>query len=621
MQKFIAGSLLLAGINAPLQAQENSPNNSLELPEMVVTATRTEADKNQLAAAMTVYTRKDIERLQVQTLPELLRGTTGVDIIQYGGYGQPSSVFMRGTNSNQVLVLIDGIKVGSATLGSSPFEFIPIDQVERVEIIRGPQSSLYGSEAVGGVIQIFTRKGSRQDKPAFTLDAGGGSYDTYHAAGTVSGKWRNSWYTLGASSIGSEGFNAKQPPADPDRDGYQNTALNARVGHRFDNTAEVEAFFMRTEGTNKFDGYFTGDVDNKTFVEQVVGASAGMNLADNWRSTLRFGQSRDDQDSFKPGHVFNSRYGTTRWNGSWLNEISLTDDHKLVVGADYRVDEVDSTTVYKESSRYDAGVFTELKSRILDNHFVTGAVRWDKNQAFGDYVTGNVGWRYNWNHGISLLANFGNAFKAPTFNELYWPATPPSLPYYPGDSGGNPNLKPEQSKSVEAGVAGSHGWGKWEVRAYHTDIDHLIANWPPVNVNKAQIEGIEAETSTGILGWNATLNLNLLNPRDRQTDTRLKGRANKMLAFDLSRSFGPFDVGTHITAQGERDYNYYDNNFALKTKTINGFVTVDLRSVYHLDKNWMLSAKLNNLLDADYQIVNTYNTAGRNFFFTIHYNN
>ncbi|NOS87273.1 MAG: TonB-dependent receptor plug domain-containing protein, partial [Methylococcaceae bacterium] len=154
MHKLIASSLLLTGFNTVVHAQSPTPTNALELPNMVVTATRTETAKNQLSAAATVYTRSDIERLQAKTLPDLLRGTIGLDMVQNGGDGKSTSVYLRGTNSDHVLVLIDGIKVGSATLGSSPFEFIPIDQVERVEIIRGPQSSLYGSEAIGGVIQI-----------------------------------------------------------------------------------------------------------------------------------------------------------------------------------------------------------------------------------------------------------------------------------------------------------------------------------------------------------------------------------------------------------------------------------------------------------------------------------
>jgi len=610
MQKLIFGSLLLTGFNAPLQAQETPQN----LPDMVVTATRTETAKNQLAAAATVYTRQDIERLQAKTLPELLSGSTGIDIVQTGGYGKDTNIYMRGTNSDHVLVLIDGIKVGSVTSGTTPFQFIPIDQVERVEIIRGPQSSLYGSEAIGGVIQIFTRKGGQDEKPSLTLDAGGGSYDSYRASGTVSGKWKNNWYSLGSSQFGSQGFNSRQPTPgifgvnQPDKDGYLNTALNARAGHRFDNNAEVEAFFMHAEGKTEFDGNF----QNKTeFVEQNVGATASMNIVDNWRSILRFGQSRDDADNFAPNGMFASRFNSTRWNASWLNEVALSDDHKLVVGSDYRLDQVDSSTLYNETSRYDAGIFTELHSRLWDNHFFNASVRGDKNEAFGEQVTGNFGWRYNGDYGISPFAGFGNAFKAPTFNQLYFPGF------------GNASLKPEQSTSFEAGLAGDHDWLQWELRGYHTNIDNLIvAVTNPTtffstaeNVGKAQIDGIEAEIGTHIMDWNNKLSMNLMSPKNRESNMRLPRRSDKTLSYDLSRSFGQLDLGAKVLAQAGR----FDDT--LNQTKVAGYVTVDLRSTYHLSKNWALSAQLNNLLDKNYQTVNTYNTADRNFFVSIHYNN
>ncbi|MGZ5050350.1 MAG: TonB-dependent receptor domain-containing protein [Methylobacter sp.] len=607
MQKIIYGSLLLVGFNSQLFAQETVQ----DLPEMVVTATRTETDKNQLAAAATVYTRKDIERLQAKTLPELLRGSAGIDIVESGGYGKDTNIYMRGTNSDHVLVLIDGIKVGSVTAGTTPFQFIPLDQVERVEIIRGPQSSLYGSEAIGGVIQIFTRKGSQDEKPSVTLDAGAGTYDTYRASGSVSGKWKNTWYTLGSSQFGSQGFNVRQPVPglnEPDKDGYLNTALNARLGHRFDNNAEVEAFFIRAEGKTEFDG----TAQNKTeFVEQTVGTNTSMNVTDNWRSMLRFGQSRDDGENFAPNGRFASKFNSTRWNASWLNDVTLSDAHKLTIGADYRLDQVDSTTAYRETSRYDAGIFTELHSRILDDHFINASIRGDKNEAFGEQLTGNFGWRYHWNYGISPFASFGNAFKAPTFNQLYYPGF------------GNPSLKAEQSTSFEAGLAGDHDWLKWEVRGYHTNIDNLIVTvMNPVtflynaeNVDKAQIDGIEAEIGTQWLGWNSKLNMNLLSPKNRASNFRLPRRADKTLSYDLSRSFGPFDVGANVLAQADR----FDD--AANRTQVAGYVIVDLRTAYHLNKNWMLSAKLNNLLDKQYQTVNTYNTADRNFFISIHYNN
>lgn len=610
MQKFIFGSLLLTGFNAQLHAQE-SPQN---LPDLLVTATRTETAKNQLAAAATVYTRKDIERLQAKTLPELLSGTAGIDMSQSGGYGKDTNIYMRGTNSDHVLVLIDGIKFGSVTTGTSPFQFIPMDQVERVEIIRGPQSSLYGSEAIGGVIQIFIRKGSQQDKPNVTLDAGGGSYDTYRVAGTVSGKWKNNWYTLGSSQFGSQGFNSRQPISgrfgvnQPDNDGYLNTALNARLGHRFDNNAEIEAFFMRTEGKTEYDGNF----QNKTeFVNQVVGATANFNIVDNWRSILRLGQSRDDGDNFAPDGTFSSRFNSTRWNASWLNEVALSEDHQLIIGSDYRLDQADSSSSFNESSRYDAGIFTELHSRILDDHFINASIRGDKNEAFGEQVTGNFGWRYNGSYGISPFASFGNAFKAPSFNQLYFPGF------------GNPSLKAEESTSFEAGLAGEHDWIEWEIRAYHTNIDNLIVTVTnpttflssAENVGRAKIDGIEAEIGTQIMNWNSKLNMNLLSPKNRETNARLPRRAEKTLSYDLSRSFGQFDLGAKVLAQADR----FDDTLN-KTK-VAGYVTVDLRSAYHLSKNWTLSAKLNNLLNKQYQTVNTFNTADRNFFLSIRYNN
>jgi len=616
MQKLLFGSLVLAGLPPLTHAENTASGDSTDLPEMVVTATRSEIDKNELATASTVYTRKDIERLQAKTVPELLKGTTGLDLTQQGGDGKTTSVFMRGTNADHVLVLIDGIKVGSATLGTTSFEFIPIDQIERVEIIRGPHSSLYGSEAIGGVIQIFTRKGAQSEKPTVTLDAGGGNYGTLRTAGTVSGKWKNSWYSLGASHYNTEGFSAKQGKNgrnEPDADGYYNTGLNARAGHRFENNAEIEAFYLRGEGRSEFDGYI-----NKTeFVNQVVGANASMNFMESWRSTLRLGQSQDDNDNFSANGIFSSRFGTTRWNATWLNQLALSDDHQLVFGSDYRLDKIDSNYPFDKNSRYDVGIFSELHSRIFDNHFINASLRWDENEAFGDYVTGNFGWRYNSDFGISPFASFGNAFKAPTLNDLY---------YNDGYNFGDPQLKPEGSTSFEIGVAGNHQFVQWEVRGYHTNIENLIqwlpidpsnayAPYHPINFQKAQIDGIEAEISTQLFGWNGKLSMNLLNPEDRVTNARLPRRYQKSLSFDLSKSFGQVDVGAFVLAQGD---SYYD---AGNTTLTDGFVTVDLRAAYHFDKNWMINAKLNNLLDKQYQLVDTYNTADRNFFVSIHYNN
>lgn len=612
MQKKVFHCLLLAGAGAASSVHAENREDVIDLPEMVVTATRTEIDKNELATASTVFTREDIEQLQVRTLPELLNRSTGIDLTQNGGYGKVSSVFMRGTNSDHVLVLIDGIKVGSVTLGTSPFELIPIEQIERVEIIRGPHSSLYGSEAIGGVIQIFTRKGEQSAKPTISLDTGAGSFDTFKGSGAISGKWQNSWYSLSASHLNSQGFSARQN-RDPDRDGYYNTSLNARVGHHFSNNAELEAFYLRSEGVNEFDGFQY----KSEFTNQVVGIEGSLDLAEHWRSTLRLGQSRDDSFNVATNPRYNSRFNSTRWNVSWLNNVQLHENHQLSFGSDFRLDEVDSTTTYAKTSRYDVGIFGQLHSRLFDNHHLNASLRWDENEAFGDYVTGNFGWRYNWDSGISAFASFGNAFKAPTLNDLYYAS--------PGGSHGDPNLKPEESTSFEVGLAGKQDWANWEVRAYHTNIDNLIT-WStdpntfisvPLQTEKAQIDGIEAEVSRDIFGWHNKLGFQFLEPKDRKNHLRLPRRADTILTYDLSRSFGAVDLGGNVLARG----NSFEQDWRGNRTQVPGFVTVDLRAAYHINKHWMLSAKLNNLLDKQYQTIDTYNTAGRNFFFSIHYNN
>ncbi|MGZ4958969.1 MAG: TonB-dependent receptor domain-containing protein [Methylomonas sp.] len=612
MQKFLFSSLVLAAAGTSLPTQAAGNDESASLPDTVVTATRSETAKDELATATTVFARKDIEQLQVRTLPDLLKTAPGIDVTQNGGYGKTASVFMRGTNSDHVLVLIDGIKVGSVTLGTTPFELIPIEQIERVEIIRGPHSSLYGSEAVGGVIQIFTRKGKQTNTPNISLDAGAGSFDTFEGSGAASGKIGNSWYSLSASHLNSQGINARRN-ADPDRDGYFNTSLNARAGHHFANNAELEAFYLHSEGVTEFDG-FQNKMD---FLNDVVGLQGSLNFNENWRSTLRMGQSRDNNFNYGTNPLFNSRFDSTRWNVSWQNDLKLHENHQLVWGSDYRFDEVDSTVTFKKPDRYDLGIFGQMHSRLFDDHFMTASLRWDENEAFGDYVTGNFEWRYNLAYDISAFASFGNAFKAPTLNDLYY------VDLF--GSHGDPNLKPEESTSFEAGLAGQQKWAKWEVRAYHTNIDNLIT-WltdpntfisVPTQTQKAQIDGIEAEVSRDIFGWHNKLGMQLLHPQDRENNLRLPNRADAILTYDLSRSFGLVDLGANVLARG----NSFAQDFLGNRKEVAGFATLDLRTAYHIDKHWMLSAKLNNLLDKDYQTVDTYNNAGRNFFFSIHYNN
>ena len=602
-QKFLVtpfSIFYLASLGSVVQAEE-----SAKLPDLVVTATRTSQTIDHLSAASTVFTRQDIEQLQVHSIPDLLKQATGVDVSESGGAGKNSSVFIRGTSSGHVLVLIDGIRIGSATLGTSSFSSLPIDQIERVEIIRGSQSSLYGADAIGGVIQIFTRKGEhkKDNKPTISVSAGGGSYDTARVNGNISGQYKQAWYSAGISHETTEGFDAKASTTnDNDRDGYENTSFNVRLGYQLNDDYSAEAFILRSQGDNEFDSSFGADEND--FVIQNMGLTTKMQFTDNWLSTLTFGESRDE--SKQPNNNF---FNTRRRMVSLSNKLTLATHHEVIIGSDYRDDQVESHTQYTENNRYDIGGFAEYYGRWFDFINFNASVRGDEDEQFGSHVTGNAGFRIKlMNSDIDLIANFNSGYKAPTFNSLYFP------------NFGNPDLKPEESTTFEVGLEGDHNWGRWMLRAYHTNIDHLISfdrvTFLAINVDKAQIDGIEGEISTQIHGWNIALNGSALSPKDRVTNNRLPNRSQLHLGVDVSKYFfDKLNIGSTLSVSNDRSYNLFGGS----TAKTHGAVVWDMRAAYQLDKNWTVKAKLNNLLNDQYQTNRGYNTADRNFFASIHY--
>lgn len=255
--------------SAAVYAAENRPTDRSQtdgaLAPVVVTASRIAETADQALASVTVITREDLERGQVPSVEDALRTVAGITVSRNGGRGKNASVFLRGAESDQVLVLIDGIKVGSATVGQTAFQDIPIEQVERIEIVRGPRSSLYGSEAIGGVIQIFTRRGGGTLRPYASL--GTGSHSTATVLAGVQGGGERSWYNLSFSNLDTQGFNACSPPnafsgcfaLEPDRDAYRNRSYSLRAGHRFQNGMEVDVHALRAEGENEFDGTFVNE--------------------------------------------------------------------------------------------------------------------------------------------------------------------------------------------------------------------------------------------------------------------------------------------------------------------------------------------------------------------------
>lgn len=596
---------------------------------VIVTATRTAITANEALAAVSVITRQDIERSQAQSVQDLLRGEPGISVTNNGGPGKSTAVFLRGTESDHVLVLIDGVKVGSATLGTAAFQDIPVEQIERIEIVRGPRSSLYGSEAIGGVIQIFTRKGGGPAKPFFSL--GGGSHDTHEGLVGVSGGGDRGWFNLSASGIDTEGFNAcRGEPGvggcfadEPDRDGYRNGSSAARGGYRFANGAEMDVNILRTRGKNEFDGF----VNESKSLQQIIGTRLRFSPMAPWNVTLAAGRSRDESDNFKNG-VFNSRFNTERDTVSFQNDVSIGAAQLLTLGLDRQEDRITSNRAYAVTSRDNEALFIQHQLG-LGRHDLQASLRRDDNEQFGRHTTGSLAWGHSFSDTLRGMISHGTAFKAPTFNELYWPNSSfVDSAGFTNISRGNPDLSPEESKTTELGLRYKLAVSSINLSVYETEARDLI-DWAttatgltefttaPANVDRIRIRGFEATFDTRLADWAVRTSLTLLDPENRSVGANqgnvLPRRSERALRLDLDRALGKYRVGTTVFAEGER----YDD--LANTRRLGGYATVDLRAEYALARAWRAQARVANLLDKDYETAAFFSQEGRSYYFTLRY--
>lgn len=585
----------------------------LALQQQIVTATRTAQTVEQSLAAVTVLDRERIERSQAASLPELLKQVPGVSLTNSGGPGKNTSLFMRGSESDHVLVLVDGVKIGSVTGGGAALQDLPLELIERIEVVRGPRSSLYGSEAIGGVIQIFTRKGQGEGaKPFFSV--GYGTHDSYSGSIGVSGGDGRGWYSLGASGSDTDGINAKSVQTsgyESDADGYRNLSATLSAGYRFDNGLELDANVLRAKSHNDYDSVnskrtagFGANADGES---RVFGTRARFSPLERWAVTLQAGRSEDDSDAYQDGRFY-SRFDSRRDSLSWQNDIELAAGHTLTLGVDHQHDEVDSTATYAEDSRDNDGYFAQYLGQA-GRHDWQVSLRHDDNEQFGQHDTGNIGYGYGFTDWLRGTISYGSAFKAPTFNELYYPDY------------GNPNLEAETSRSLEIGLAGQHGWGHWAVNAYRTVIDDLIAYdasiFGPANVQEARIRGVELVVGSQLMGWDWSANYSLLEPENRSAGANrgneLTRRAKQLFNFDVDRRLGAFSVGASLHAEGQR----YDD--LANQNELAGYATLDLRGEYRMSPEWRLQARVANLLDADYETARGYNQPGQAAYLTVRY--
>lgn len=578
-------------------------------PEMIITADRVAITAEETLASVSVITREQIDAWQVDSLGDLLRRLPGVNISQSGGAGQPTSLYLRGSNFNHTLVLIDGIKMGSASLGSPALHQFPVGAIERIEVVRGPRSGLYGAEAIGGVIQIFTRKG--QGKPHLNAEIGGGTEQSYRAQAHLSAEQDNTAYSLTVGHEGTEGENACDGAAysgcftdEPDNDGHRNSHFGINLRQQLSQRLSVGVQALRSQGHTEFDSSYQNEVD---YVQQMVGLHADWQVMNPWSMHLSLGESRDETDNFgnNNGH---SIYDTRRSQVTWQNDVQLSDEQSISLGYEFLQDKLDSDSAYTENQRENNAGF--LGYRYLgDKLDISAAARLDDNEQFGQHSTGQIALGYALRNDVRAFISYGTGFRAPTFNELYYPGF------------GNPDLDPERSRSYELGFKGQWEQGNWSASAYQTRIKDLIATnynastgaYLPENINEAKIKGVELTADWRWQDWLLSGQYTWLQARDQATGNDLPRRAEHQATLDLARQWQRWTFGGTLLVQSHR----YDNSS--NSVNLSGYGVLNLRAEYRWNANWRVQAKVDNVFDREYETTYRYPMSGRSAFLSIHY--
>lgn len=597
----VAASSALPGTPAASPAPA-SPLPTTTLPPLVVTAARMPMPLSDLVADVTVIGQEEIRRSGAQSLAELLQRQPGVEIVQNGGPGSTSGVFLRGANAAHTLVLVDGLRVASASSGATALEAIPIEQIERIEILRGPSSSLYGADAVGGVIQVFTR---RADAGVHAnASAGYGTFGTGIASAGVSGGDERVHAGVEVGYRRSNGFNAIVNPAnfsyDPDRDGYRDASVTANLRATLAAGHDVLVQLLRSRLDNQFDG---GDAfDDRTITTLTAWQLAlADRFAPGWQSRLAAGEGRDESVSRTGFGDFPFR--TRQRQYAWQNDLSsLPVPGRLAVALERREERVDTEPAF-DVNRRDTNAITAVYALVTGAHAWQANLRHDHATQYGGRTTGALAYGYRIDAHWRVTASAGTAFKAPTFNDLY----------YPGFS--NPALAPETARNVEAALHGA-----WTVRdaaieahltAWRNRVHDLIVfecdasfACAPQNVDDATLAGVSlaGDVARGDLRVHASADMQ--SPRDRASGHLLPRRARRHGALTVLDRLGPVDVGAELVAASRR----YDD--AANTRAMGGYAIVNVTVEWPLSPSITAFVRADNVFDRHYELAADFSTGG-----------
>ncbi len=578
-----------------------------QLPAVAVTATRTPTRIDRTVADTTVITREDIEQASGRTLAELLSRQPGLQFSSNGGLGKNSSINIRGLGSRHALLLVDGVRFNSATAGMPQLDNIPLDQIERIEIVRGPLSSLYGSDAVGGVVQIFTRKGQGPMRLNAAITAGSERYAKATAGLSFGeGPWSGAAQVSHVENAGFSTTNPRSSSFDPDRDGFRQNAGSARLGLKLGGDWQAGASVMQSYGKGRYDDGLGTDTRDKT-LSQTASVDLSGSFAPGWRSTTRLARSSDEGTTLASASIYTDL-------GAIINvqqQLSHEQTIETAAGTVLLLAEHLKQKVSKAGTQYDVrqrtinGVGAGLNGSA-DGHTWQASLRHDRNSQFGNKTTGSLGYGFEFSPAWRLGGSYGTSFVAPNFNQLYWPGY------------SNPNLMPEEGKSAELNLRYAAAGHALRAALFDSRIRGYITSGPnPGNIPRTRIQGVSLSHDTQLAGWDLATSFDHVDPRNitpgRSHDKVLQRRARNALKASVDGDVGPLRVGTTLAAFSSR---YDDEN---NTLFVGGHGTLDLRAEWRFQPDWSLGASLNNVGDKRYETVYGYNQPGRELYVTLRY--
>ncbi|WHZ11355.1 MAG: Outer membrane vitamin B12 receptor BtuB [Burkholderiaceae bacterium] len=580
------------------------------LSPVVVTASRTEQQLQDALPATTVITRDDIARSHASDLPTLLDTVAGVQLAQTGGIGQPASVFMRGGNSNDTLVLIDGVPINNLTAGTASLEHIALSDIDHIEIVRGNVSAIYGSAALGGVIQIFTREAGA--KPQLSISGQIGSYGLKQTDANGSVRLASGTsLAASAETINYKGFPAvdanQVPGALSVDDGTTRRALGFSLRQDLGGGNSVGLRLRDSRGTVQYDPLMSPDT--RTFMTRYALGGAVLDglfqLRPQWKLTAALTHSADKwDDTADHAGYFNSTSDGANAGLEW----TFAQQQKLTGGVETTRQSVQSATLFTQTARTQNSLRLGYLGKFGDRaqHQLQINLRSDHYSDFGNANTGYLGYAYWLSESWRVKVSYSTGFNAPTFNQLY----------YPGFS--NPNLQPERLKSGEMGLEWAANGQQFRAVLFRNDYSDLIAlnsQFVPYNIGRARIDGVEFSYQGRFGATRLHADLTLQDPKDLATGNQLVRRARTLAHLGASRDIGAWTVGGELRyASSSPDSAYNVNTFMVTPATIPAYTVAVLTAGYRVDPEWTLFARLDNLFDSKYQTAYGYNQPGRGIY-------